>query len=529
MEAVPKWRALHEKYRKDGLRLVVVATQDAQSGCANPGWSPDEVVCDDDGFLSERFGAQNLPAAFLWSWQGNLLASKGHVGDIEQKIQRWIQRAPRVDVQIDRLASGANIRKSTLIDLVRARLRDDDKLTVLATERERAALRSIQARSMKERYNAAYQCEVGMELSANSLLKVSVTSGARKRLQLSLLSAERGCLIASSVVDWLPKKPTVSVAEATSDLLRKARSKTQYPWARSARTARSSYDALGAELKAIKEKEAKEQARLLRLERAWKTVKAYGQAQQISKDKRIRALRKFLSDFPQQNPFKPEAERMLASFMPRPTLKPKRPLFRAEAEAEARPSPSKDQDGDGFLDRDDLCPAEPEDKDGHKDNDGCPDPDNDGDGLLDHEDKCPNKPESMNGYEDEDGCPDKRPKVVVKSSEIQILDVLLFKQRGTKLTAAGRRILDAVAQTLKSNPSLRLRIEGHADSRELRSAKGRKRLSERRAEHIRALLRSRGVEARRLEARGYGDSLPRDDNKTPRGRQNNRRVEFKVL
>ncbi len=40
MEAVPKWKALHERYKKDGLRLVVVATQDPQGGCVNPGGSP---------------------------------------------------------------------------------------------------------------------------------------------------------------------------------------------------------------------------------------------------------------------------------------------------------------------------------------------------------------------------------------------------------------------------------------------------------------------------------------------------------
>jgi OmpA-OmpF porin, OOP family len=65
-----------------------------------------------------------------------------------------------------------------------------------------------------------------------------------------------------------------------------------------------------------------------------------------------------------------------------------------------------DRDGDGYNDDVDQCPDEPEDFDGFKDEDGCPDPDNDQDGILDVNDKCPNVPENFNGIEDEDGCPE---------------------------------------------------------------------------------------------------------------------------
>lgn len=65
-----------------------------------------------------------------------------------------------------------------------------------------------------------------------------------------------------------------------------------------------------------------------------------------------------------------------------------------------------DTDKDGFLDDTDRCPDEPEDRDGFKDNDGCPEPDNDADGVLDARDHCPNDPETKNGIQDNDGCPD---------------------------------------------------------------------------------------------------------------------------
>ncbi len=66
----------------------------------------------------------------------------------------------------------------------------------------------------------------------------------------------------------------------------------------------------------------------------------------------------------------------------------------------------QDRDHDGIFDEADLCPDRPEDVDGYKDADGCPDPDNDNDGINDKADKCPNKAEDLDAFEDTDGCPD---------------------------------------------------------------------------------------------------------------------------
>jgi OOP family OmpA-OmpF porin len=65
-----------------------------------------------------------------------------------------------------------------------------------------------------------------------------------------------------------------------------------------------------------------------------------------------------------------------------------------------------DRDGDGIKDDVDQCPDDPEDFDGFKDEDGCPDPDNDNDGIPDVDDRCPNVPEDRDGDHDEDGCPE---------------------------------------------------------------------------------------------------------------------------
>ncbi|MFH1278373.1 MAG: transporter [Candidatus Eisenbacteria bacterium] len=66
----------------------------------------------------------------------------------------------------------------------------------------------------------------------------------------------------------------------------------------------------------------------------------------------------------------------------------------------------EDRDDDGVEDAYDECPGAPEDYDGYRDEDGCPDPDNDRDGVPDDWDKAPNDPEDYDGFEDDDGAPD---------------------------------------------------------------------------------------------------------------------------
>jgi MYXO-CTERM domain-containing protein len=70
------------------------------------------------------------------------------------------------------------------------------------------------------------------------------------------------------------------------------------------------------------------------------------------------------------------------------------------------PEPPKDTDNDGVQDSLDECVLDVEDKDGFRDDDGCPDPDNDNDGRPDLSDGCPTEAEDRDHFQDEDGCPE---------------------------------------------------------------------------------------------------------------------------
>lgn len=215
----------------------------------------------------------------------------------------------------------------------------------------------------------------------------------------------------------------------------------------------------------------------------------------------------------------------------------------------ASPPPPPDADADGVLDADDQCPAVPEDLDGDRDDDGCPeeDPvpvqvaepepepgpeaprDSDGDGLLDPDDACPFDAEDPDGFQDDDGCPDEGPsRVVVTSTALEIDDRIFFALGRAVIQPQSFPILEELAKVILEHPHIeRIAVEGHTD--DVGSDVVNLRLSQRRAEAVRDFLVAKGVDPSRLEAVGFGESRPIDTNRTDSGRARNRRVEFTIL
>ncbi|GAB4126926.1 MAG: hypothetical protein OHK0045_13530 [Raineya sp.] len=167
--------------------------------------------------------------------------------------------------------------------------------------------------------------------------------------------------------------------------------------------------------------------------------------------------------------------------------------------------PSPDSDGDGVTDEDDDCPG----KKGPKSNKGCPEnKDSDGDGLLDQDDACPDKP----GPKELKGCP---PAITANEEALlrQASKIEFESGKATILPAkkkATDAILDKVADILKSKPDTYMLIEGHTDNvkPKLSPFNDNKALSEARAKYVMDYMISKGVNANRLKAVGYGDTKP---------------------
>ena len=84
-----------------------------------------------------------------------------------------------------------------------------------------------------------------------------------------------------------------------------------------------------------------------------------------------------------------------------------------------------------------------------------------------------------------------------------------------------------VVEFINTHPDKKVRIEGHTDSSG--SAKLNLRLSQERAEAVKALLIKNRIEAKQLEAVGMGEDFPVAENTTEDGKAKNRRVEIIIL
>lgn len=241
-----------------------------------------------------------------------------------------------------------------------------------------------------------------------------------------------------------------------------------------------------------------------------------------------------------------------------------------EAKGTAEFKGCPDTDGDGLTDNVDKCPntpglkdnegcpADDKDRDGVPDSeDKCPDvfglaqfdgcPDSDGDGIPNFKDQCPNRAGSPEGqgcpdtdgdgvYDNVDvcptvvgiatnkGCPEIKDEVKEK---IKLAAKGIFFESGKDvIKASSYSNLDQLVEILQEYKDAKVSIEGHTDSQGADDKNLA--LSQARANAVLKYLTDKGVDAKRLTAIGYGETLPQESNSTSAGRAANRRVEFKL-
>lgn len=188
--------------------------------------------------------------------------------------------------------------------------------------------------------------------------------------------------------------------------------------------------------------------------------------------------------------------------------------------------PAQDSDKDGFLDPVDQCLFEPAGLRPDETRPGCPLPDRDKDTVPDREDACPDKFGAPHPDPKKNGCPGL---VEVKNGQLVILKPVFFATDKDIILAQSFPVLQAVADAMRSVPNIKkVGIEGHTDSQGKYAYNID--LSDRRAKSVMKWLTTKGgVEASRLEAKGFGPTRPVADNKTAAGRAKNRRVEFHIV
>lgn len=107
-----------------------------------------------------------------------------------------------------------------------------------------------------------------------------------------------------------------------------------------------------------------------------------------------------------------------------------------------------------------------------------------------------------------------------------VLHNLHFATGKTYILPESEGALEELAAFMKQHPGVAIRITGHTDN--IGSDEANMSLSEGRANAVRDELIKRGVQSKRVEAEGKGETEPIATNDTEQGRALNRRVEFTI-
>lgn len=177
--------------------------------------------------------------------------------------------------------------------------------------------------------------------------------------------------------------------------------------------------------------------------------------------------------------------------------------------------PYQDSDNDSIPDKDDDCPSLP----GTRVFKGCPD--TDGDGISDRYDLCP----SIAGIERNHGCPE------IKKEEQEILkrafSNLEFETGKSVIRTSSLSSLDELAGVLLKRSEFKLSLAGYTDN--VGKPEANLSLSKNRTLAVKNYLVKKGIEPSRIKTEWFGQSQPVASNNTPEGRQQNRRVEMKIV
>jgi OOP family OmpA-OmpF porin len=108
-----------------------------------------------------------------------------------------------------------------------------------------------------------------------------------------------------------------------------------------------------------------------------------------------------------------------------------------------------------------------------------------------------------------------------------VLDNVYFDTGRSSLKPTSFKALNDLVEILKIKSTMIVEIQGHTD--DVGKPEDNLKLSQERAESVKKYLESKGIEAARVSAKGYGQTQPIADNANPEGKARNRRTSLKVI
>jgi len=126
----------------------------------------------------------------------------------------------------------------------------------------------------------------------------------------------------------------------------------------------------------------------------------------------------------------------------------------------------------------------------------------------------------------ENTVPDAKVERVGEGIIVEFSSNVLFGFDQSNLTADAQPTLDKLVDILNKYPDTDIELQGHTDN--TGSESYNQTLSERRARSVDNYLEKKGIPAKRIKIKGFGETIPKYDNAEESGRAQNRRVEFLI-
>ncbi len=164
--------------------------------------------------------------------------------------------------------------------------------------------------------------------------------------------------------------------------------------------------------------------------------------------------------------------------------------------------------------------------------------DTDGDGLTDYAEVNTHKTDPLNvdtdggtigdGVEVKRGTDPLDPSDdIIKINVPIVLEGITFAFNKAEITPESDKILMGALKTLQIYPDIVVEISGHTDN--VGSNAYNQKLSQKRADAVKAWLVAKGIPSERITSVGYGEEHPRVANDTEDNMRLNRRIEFKRI
>ena len=99
-----------------------------------------------------------------------------------------------------------------------------------------------------------------------------------------------------------------------------------------------------------------------------------------------------------------------------------------------------------------------------------------------------------------------------------------FETGKSDIKSESQKTIEQIVEMLKSNPALKIRVEGHTDN--VGTPASNQTLSENRAKAVMDAIITEGIDKTRLSSKGWGQTKPIAENKTEDNKAKNRRVEI---